>query len=173
MHLGGENLELTYPPRVSCMCGQILDRSCRKAANQKSRAHKSWEWWLVPWLVVGWGSLQHYWCYPSCTWCSNETVADMWTTSDGDHFETSLVSVWIAGAGGLCGWLFPSPKCNASIVDKLAQWNTFICHKWDTCELCQKFLTMICHWMSLLNKNCPNSIVRGICLDLKWLLKVW
>ena len=34
-------------------------------------------------------------------------------------------------------------------------------------------LTVICHWMSLLSKNCPNSIVRGICLDLKWLLQVW
>ena len=34
-------------------------------------------------------------------------------------------------------------------------------------------LTVICHWMSLLSKSCPNSIVRGICLDLKWLLQVW
>ena len=34
-------------------------------------------------------------------------------------------------------------------------------------------LTVTCHWMSLLSKNCPNSIVRGICLDLKWLLQVW
>ena len=23
-------------------------------------------------------------------------------------------------------------------------------------------LTVICHWMSLLSKNCPNSIVRGV-----------
>ena len=36
-----------------------------------------------------------------------------------------------------------------------------------------KCLTMICHWMPLLSNNCPNSIVRGICLDLKWLLQVW
>jgi hypothetical protein len=37
-----------------------------------------------------------------------------------------------------------------------------------------QFHTMIsCHWMSLLSKNFPNSIVRGICLDLKWLLQVW
>ena len=34
-------------------------------------------------------------------------------------------------------------------------------------------LTVKCHWMSLLSKNCSNSIVRGICLDLKWLLQVW
>ena len=34
-------------------------------------------------------------------------------------------------------------------------------------------LIVICHWMPLLSKNCPNSIVRGICLDLKWLLQVW
>jgi hypothetical protein len=33
--------------------------------------------------------------------------------------------------------------------------------------------TVICHWMPLLSKNCLNSIVRGICLDLKWLLQVW
>jgi hypothetical protein len=33
--------------------------------------------------------------------------------------------------------------------------------------------TVICHWMPLLSKNFPNSIVRGICLDLKWLLQVW
>ena len=32
---------------------------------------------------------------------------------------------------------FLPQKCNASIIDQLAQWNTFICHKWDTCELCQ------------------------------------
>jgi hypothetical protein len=31
--------------------------------------------------------------------------------------------------------------------------------------------TVICHWMPLLSKNCPNSIVRGICLDLKWFLQ--
>ena len=29
------------------------------------------------------------------------------------------------------------PKFNASIVDKLAQWNTFLCHKWDTFKLCR------------------------------------
>ena len=28
-------------------------------------------------------------------------------------------------------------------------------------------LTVKCHWMSLLSKNYPNSIVRGICLDFK------
>jgi hypothetical protein len=33
--------------------------------------------------------------------------------------------------------------------------------------------TMICHLIPLLSKTCPNSIVRGICLDLKWLLQVW
>jgi hypothetical protein len=33
--------------------------------------------------------------------------------------------------------------------------------------------TVICHCMPLLSKNCPNSIVRGISLDLKWLLQVW
>jgi hypothetical protein len=36
----------------------------------------------------------------------------------------------------------------------------------------RKCLTMICHWMPMLSKDCPNSIVRGICLDLKWLLQV-
>ena len=137
VHLGGENLKLAYPPRVPCLCGWILDRSCKEAANQKSHAHKSWERWIWPWSVVSWGSLQHYWCNPSCTWCSNETVADMWTTSEGDHSATSLVSVWTVGVGGLCEWLSPSPKCNASIVDKLAQWNTSLCHKWDASKLCR------------------------------------
>jgi hypothetical protein len=37
----------------------------------------------------------------------------------------------------------------------------------------RKCLTLICHWMPLLSKDCPNSIVGGICLDLKWLLQVW
>jgi hypothetical protein len=32
--------------------------------------------------------------------------------------------------------------------------------------------TVICHWMPMLSKNYPNSIVRDICLDLKWLLQV-
>lgn len=36
----------------------------------------------------------------------------------------------------------------------------------------RKCLTMICKWMPLLSKECPNNIVRGICLDLKWLLQV-
>jgi hypothetical protein len=36
-----------------------------------------------------------------------------------------------------------------------------------------KCLTVICHWIPLLSKDCPNSIVGGICLDLKWLLQVW
>ena len=35
-----------------------------------------------------------------------------------------------------------------------------------------KCLTMICHYMPLLSKDYPNSIVKGICLDLKWLLQV-
>jgi hypothetical protein len=35
-----------------------------------------------------------------------------------------------------------------------------------------QYRTVICHWMPLLSKNYLNSIVRGICLDLKWLLKV-
>ena len=73
----GENLELIYPPRVYCMCGWILDEYCRKVANEKSQAHKSWAGWLVPQLAVGWGSLQHYWCFPSCTWCLNEIFAEM------------------------------------------------------------------------------------------------
>ena len=34
-------------------------------------------------------------------------------------------------------------------------------------------LIVIYHWMPLMSKNFPNSIVRGICLDLKWLLQVW
>ena len=34
-------------------------------------------------------------------------------------------------------------------------------------------LTVICHWMPLLIKDYPNNIVRGFCLDLKWLLQVW
>ena len=34
-------------------------------------------------------------------------------------------------------------------------------------------LIVICHWMSLLSKNYPNSIVRCIYLYLKWLLQVW
>ena len=37
----------------------------------------------------------------------------------------------------------------------------------------RKCLIVICHWMSLLSKKYPNSIVRGIYLDLKWLLQVW
>jgi hypothetical protein len=37
----------------------------------------------------------------------------------------------------------------------------------------RKCLTVICHWMPMLSKDCLNSIVRGICLDLKWLLQVW
>ena len=37
----------------------------------------------------------------------------------------------------------------------------------------KQYLTVICHWMPFLSKNCPNSIVRGICLDLKWMLQVW
>ena len=137
VHLGGEILELGFPPRVSSMCGWILDRSYREPVNQKSHAHNSWARSLSPWSVVGWGSLQHYWCFPSCTWCSNETVIDMWTTSDGDHSVTSLVSTWTAGVGGLCGWSFPSPKCNASIVGKPVQWNTSLCSKWDICRLCR------------------------------------
>jgi hypothetical protein len=40
-------------------------------------------------------------------------------------------------SSGMCEWLFPSPKCNASIVGKPAQWNTFLCHKWDTFGLCR------------------------------------
>jgi hypothetical protein len=36
-----------------------------------------------------------------------------------------------------------------------------------------KCLTMIFHWIPLLSKDRPNSIVRGIYLDLKWLLQVW
>jgi len=140
VHPGGKNLGLGYPPRASCMCGRIFDRSCREAANQKSRAHKSWARCLSPRSMVDWGSMQHYWCYPSCTWCSNEIVSYMWTTYDGGGFATSLVSVWTAGVGGLCGWSFRSSKCNSSIVGKLSQWNKFICHKWDTFELCGTIL---------------------------------
>ena len=33
-----------------------------------------------------------------------------------------------------------------------------------------KCLTVIFHWMPLLMKDWPNSIVICICLDLKWLL---
>jgi hypothetical protein len=33
VHPGGENLELAYLPRVSCMCCQILDHSCKDAAT--------------------------------------------------------------------------------------------------------------------------------------------
>ena len=38
--------------RVSCMCGRILDHSCREVASQKSCDHKSSERWLAPRLVV-------------------------------------------------------------------------------------------------------------------------
>ena len=34
-------------------------------------------------------------------------------------------------------------------------------------------LIVIFHWMPLLSKNYPNRKVRGIFLDLKWLLQVW
>ena len=34
-------------------------------------------------------------------------------------------------------------------------------------------LTVICHWMPQLSKNCTSCIVGGICLNLKWLLQVW
>jgi hypothetical protein len=37
----------------------------------------------------------------------------------------------------------------------------------------EKCLTVICHWIPMLSKDFPNSIVRGICLNLKWLLQVW
>ena len=37
----------------------------------------------------------------------------------------------------------------------------------------RQWLIVICHWIPLLSKDYPNSIVRGICLDLKWLLQVW
>jgi hypothetical protein len=37
----------------------------------------------------------------------------------------------------------------------------------------EKCLTVICHWMPVLSNDFPNSIVEGICLDLKWLLQVW
>ena len=173
MHPGGENLELAYPPRVYFMSGQIPDFSYREVANQKSRGHKSWERWLAPQSVVGWGSLKHYWCCPSCTWCSNEIVVDMWTTSDGDCSATSLVSVWTSGVGGMCGWLSPSPKCNASIVDKPANGIHFFVIGGILSNCVRKCLTVICHWMPLLSKNFPNGIVRGIYLDLKWLLQVW
>ena len=36
-----------------------------------------------------------------------------------------------------------------------------------------KCFTVICHWMPLVGKNFTNSIVVGICLNLKWLLQVW
>jgi hypothetical protein len=36
-----------------------------------------------------------------------------------------------------------------------------------------KCLIVICHWMHMLSKDYPNSIVRGIYLDLKWLLQAW
>jgi len=66
-YIGGENWELAYPPRVYCMCGQILDHLCREAVNQKSRSHKSSTQWLAPQWVVDGGSLQHYWCCLFCT----------------------------------------------------------------------------------------------------------
>jgi hypothetical protein len=34
----------------------------------------------------------------------------------------------------------------------------------------EKCLTMICHWMPMLSKDYPNGIVRGICLNLKWIV---
>jgi hypothetical protein len=34
-------------------------------------------------------------------------------------------------------------------------------------------LTVIFHHMPMLSKDFPNGIVKGICLDLKWLLQVW
>jgi len=34
----------------------------------------------------------------------------------------------------------------------------------------RKCLTMIGHWMHVLGEDNTNSIVRGICLNLKWLL---
>jgi hypothetical protein len=37
----------------------------------------------------------------------------------------------------------------------------------------RKCLTVIFHWMPMLSKDYPNGIVKGICLDLKWLLQVW
>ncbi len=135
---GGENIELVDPPRASGMCGKTLGHFCRDVANQKSHSHKSWAQWLTPWSMADWGSLQHYWCYPSYTWYSNGTVAGMWTTFDSDHSTTSLASVWTIGVSGLCGWPFPSPKCNTSIVGKPAQWNTSLCHKWDASRLCLK-----------------------------------
>ena len=40
-------------------------------------------------------------------------------------------------------------------------------------ECVGKCLAVICHFIPLMSKNFPNSIVRGICLNLKWLLQVW
>ena len=137
-HPRGENIELADPPRASSICGWILGYFCRELANQKSSAHKSWERWLMPWSVVDWGNLQHYWCFPSYTWYSNGIVVGTWTTSDGDHSATSLIFVWTVAVGGLCGWPFPSLKCNSSIISRPAQWNTSLCHKWDTSGLCLK-----------------------------------
>ena len=136
-HPRGEKLELANPPRAYGMCGQILGHFYKEVANHKSCAHKSWSRWLTPLFLVSWGSLQHYWCFPSYTWYSS-TIVGMWTTFDGDHFATSLVHVWITGLGDLCRWPFPSSKCNASIISRPTELNTALCYKWDTSVLCMK-----------------------------------
>jgi len=41
VHPGDENLELGYPPRVSCMSGLNLDRSYREVDDPKYRSQKS------------------------------------------------------------------------------------------------------------------------------------
>jgi hypothetical protein len=33
-------------------------------------------------------------------------------------------------------------------------------------------LTMVCHWMPMLSKNCAHNIVRCISLNLEWLLQI-
>jgi len=97
----------------------------------------------------------------------------MWTTYDGDHSATSLVSVSIVGVGGICARLFPSQKYNASIVGRPIKWNTSLCHKWDTSGLCLKESHYDMPLDVSLSKDCPNNIVRGICFNLKWLLQFW
>jgi len=37
----------------------------------------------------------------------------------------------------------------------------------------EKCLTMIGHWIPMLGEDYTNSIVRGVCLNFKWLLQVW
>lgn len=99
----------------------------------------------------------------------------MWIIFYGDHFAISLMFVWNVGVGGLCRWLFPSLKCNASFAGLYNRKHLFIVSG-ILLDCIWKCLTMILQWIPLLDKNYTNNIVGGIRLDFKWLfvgMEMW